>query len=39
MITFSIDMLQTAALAMILFLLGRFFVSRLEFLLDRKCVI
>lgn len=37
MITFSMDMLQTAALAMILFLLGRFIVGRVEFL-QRCCI-
>ena len=37
MITISMDMLQTAALAMILFLLGRFIVSRVEFL-QRCCI-
>ena len=37
MFTLSMDMLQTAALAMMLFLLGRFIVSRVEFL-QRCCI-
>ena len=37
MLTIQMDMLQTAALAMLLFLLGRFIVNHVDFL--KRCCI
>lgn len=37
MLTIQMDMLQTAALAMLLFLLGRFIVNHVDFL-NRCCI-